>query len=45
MYSIPQSAKISGLILAGSTPVDLARYALATEGEQIHIAAWPGISL
>lgn len=35
--------KIGGLICWEHT-MDLARYALATEGEQIHIAAWPGIS-
>lgn len=35
--------KISGLICWEHT-MDLARYALETEGEQIHISAWPGIS-
>jgi len=35
--------KISGLICWEHT-MDLTRYALATEGEQIHIAVWPGIS-
>lgn len=35
--------KISGLI-CGEHTMDLTRYALITQGEQIHIAAWPGIS-
>lgn len=35
--------KLSGLICWEHT-MDLARYALETEGEQIHISAWPGIS-
>ncbi|MCL1896501.1 MAG: carbon-nitrogen hydrolase family protein [Clostridiales bacterium] len=35
--------KISGLICWEHT-MDLARYALAAEGEQIHCSVWPGIS-
>ncbi len=35
--------KLSGLICAEHT-MDLARYALTAQGEQIHVAVWPGIS-
>jgi aliphatic nitrilase len=35
--------RIGGLICWEHT-MDLARYALISQGEQIHIAAWPGIS-
>ena len=35
--------RISGLI-CGEHTMDLARYTLAAQGEQIHISAWPGIS-
>ncbi|MCL2111292.1 MAG: carbon-nitrogen hydrolase family protein [Clostridiales bacterium] len=35
--------KISGLICWEHT-MDLTRYALAAEGEQIHVSVWPGIS-
>lgn len=35
--------RIGGLICWEHT-MDLARYALTSQGEQIHVAAWPGIS-
>jgi nitrilase len=35
--------KVSGLICWEHT-MDLVRYALTAQGEQIHIAAWPGVS-
>ena len=35
--------RVSGLICWEHT-MDLARYALTSEGEQIHISVWPGIS-
>lgn len=35
--------RIGGLICAEHT-MDLARYALISQGEQIHIAMWPGVS-
>ena len=35
--------KISGLI-CGEHTMDLSRYALISQGEQIHISVWPGIS-
>ena len=35
--------KISGLI-CGEHTMDLARYALAARGENIHVSVWPGIS-
>lgn len=42
VYNTP-FGKLSGLICWEHT-MDLVRYALACLGEQIHIAAWPGIS-
>lgn len=42
VYDTP-FGKLSGLICWEHT-MDLVRYALACLGEQIHIAAWPGIS-